>query len=137
LLVMPLDRILSETRAILDACLDAVITADEHGVITSWNAQAEAIFGWTAAETAGRLLVDTIIPPQYRAAHSAGLERFRATGDGPILGRRIEITALHRSGHEIPVELTVTAIRREGTAAFCAFVRDIRERREAEALLES
>jgi len=59
-----------------------------------------------------------------------------ATGEGPFLNKRIEITALHRDGHEFPVELAITSVRAEHTVVFSAFVRDITERRRAEAQLQ-
>src|SRR2546430_10453984 len=79
-------------RLLVAHALDAVITIDIQGRITSWNPQAERLFGWAQAEVLGRLLSETIIPPTYREAHERGLARFRATGEGPVLGRRIELT---------------------------------------------
>jgi C4-dicarboxylate-specific signal transduction histidine kinase len=78
--------------------------------------------------------VDTIIPMQHRDTHLRGCVHFLATGEGPILNRRIEITALHRAGHEFPVELTVTAIRLESWH-FTAFVRDLTDKRRVEEAL--
>ena len=119
-------------RALVNTALDAVITMDARGAITSWSAQAEAAFGWSADEAMGRPLADTIIPPQYREAHRHGLAHFLATGEGPILRRRIEITALHRDGREFPVELTVTPTRVGHSWQFSAFVRDITQRLRSE-----
>jgi len=119
-------------QAIIDAALDAVITMDGTGVITGWSPQAERIFGWPAAEAVGQRLSTTIIPPRHRAAHEAGLAHFLATGEGPVLNRRIEITGLRRDGHEIPVELAIAPVRLGGAWAFSAFVRDISERRVVE-----
>ena len=122
-------------RAVLDTALDAVITIDAAGVITGWNPQAEAVFGWRASEILGRTLSGVIIPPQYRDAHDRGLAHFLATGEGPILGRRIEITALHKAGREFPVELTATSVRLGDTWLFSAFVRDITDRKRLEEQL--
>ena len=69
---------------------------DVEGVITGWNPQAEATFGWSADEVIGRPLVETIVPHAHRAAHSEGLRRWRATGEGSVLNARIEIQGLHR-----------------------------------------
>src|SRR5437763_9600032 len=85
-------------KAIIDAALDSVITMDGDGVIRSWSPQAERTFGWPASETIGRRLSATIIPPRYRDAHERGLAHFLATGAGPVLNRRIEITGLRRDG---------------------------------------
>ena len=123
-------------KALLDSALDACVTMDETGRITSWSAAAETVFGWPASEALGRSLADTIIPPQHREAHARGLARFLETGEGPILRQRIEITALHRDGREFPVELTVTPIRLGDRWLFGAFVRDLTEEQHAEQALQ-
>jgi PAS domain S-box-containing protein len=112
-------------RLILDNALDAVAAMDRRGNVTDWNPQAEIVFGWTAAEALGRPLAELIIPERLRAAHWAGLSRYLAFGHGPILGRRVEMPALHRDGHEFPVELTVTPIVQGEEIWFSAFIRDI------------
>jgi PAS domain S-box-containing protein len=119
-------------KAIIDAALDAVITMDGDGVIHGWSPQAERVFGWPASEAAGRRLSTTIIPPRYRDAHERGLAHFLASGEGPVLNQRIEITGLRRDGQEIPVELTITPVRVGGAWLFSAFVRDISERKQVE-----
>jgi two-component system cell cycle sensor histidine kinase/response regulator CckA len=119
-------------KAIIDAALDAVITMDGTGTIRSWSPQAERMFGWPASEVLGRTLSTTIVPPRYRAAHERGLAHFLATGEGPVLNRRIEIAGLRRDGREIPVELTITPLRLADAWVFSAFVRDISERRQVE-----
>lgn len=125
-------------QAIIATALDAVVEMDDAGMITSWNPQAEAIFGWSAEEATGRKLSEMIIPFEYREAHESGFRHFLATGEGPILNRRIELTALHRDGREFPVELAVTPIQSGKGYTFAAFVRDITERNQAEeALRES
>jgi PAS domain S-box-containing protein len=125
----------SERRlaAIMASTLDSVVTMDVAGIVTGWNPQAEQVFGWTAQEAVGRTLADLIIPPRYRAAHEHGLAAFLASGHGPALGRRFEIAALHRQGHEFPVDLTVTPIKLEETWMFAGFIRDISLRKHAEA----
>ena len=123
-----------QTRLILDSSLDAVITIDARDTITGWSKSAEDIFGWSCEEAVGKRIVDTIIPMQYRETHSRGCEHFLATGEGPILNRRIDIMALHRAGNEFPVELTVTAIRLESWH-FTAFVRDLTDKRRVEEAL--
>src|SRR5438477_6565804 len=119
-------------KAIIDAALDAVITMDGDGVIRSWSRQAEQVFRWPAAEVVGQKLSTTIIPPRYRDAHERGLAHFLASGAGPALNQRIEITGLRRDGQEFPVELTITPVRIAGAWLFSAFVRDISERKQVE-----
>jgi PAS domain S-box-containing protein len=126
------------TRLILDTALDAVVMIDGQGSITDWNPQAERIFGWTKPEVIGRELAETIIPLQHREAHERGFRHYLNTGVGPLLRKRIEITALHRDGREFPVELSITPVGFGNQVYFSAFVRDITERKHAEeALRES
>ena len=127
-----LERSDHRTRQIVETAHDAFISIDSRGVITGWNPQAEVSFGWSRREALGRLLGELIIPERHRAAHRRGLERFLTTGEGPVLGRRLELTALHHDGREFPVELTISPIEVEQGYAFNAFLRDITERKGAE-----
>jgi diguanylate cyclase (GGDEF)-like protein/PAS domain S-box-containing protein len=123
------------TRLIIDTALDAVITIDQDGQITRWNDQAEAIFGWRHAEAVGQRLSELIIPPDLRAKHERGLKHYSETGEGPVLGKRIEITAQRRNGNIFPVELTIHVLKANNKVSFAAFVRDITERKLAEEAL--
>lgn len=122
-------------RSVIETALDAVVQMDAGGIITGWNRQAEKIFGWSAAEAIGRVLGETIVPPRYRAAHAHGLENFPASGEGSILNSRVELTGLHRDGHEFPIELSVTAVRTAGRVEFNGFIHDITDRKKAEELI--
>jgi PAS domain S-box-containing protein len=124
----------SENRksAILDSVLDSIITMDADGTVIEFNVAAERTFGYTKAEAIGRALADLIIPPVFRDAHIAGLARFLATGDGPVLGKLIEITAVRADGGEIPVELAITVIRSEQAPLFTGVLRDITARKQAD-----
>jgi PAS domain S-box-containing protein len=120
------------TRLLIESAYDAFVSIDASGVTTGWNAAAEAMFGWTRAEAVGRSLAETIVPSAHRDAHKRGIAHFLATGDGPILNQRLELTALHRDGHEIPIELAVWPVEANGTHTFSAFIRNISERKEHE-----
>ena len=124
-------------RAIVDTALDGVITIDSTGIVTDWNAQATAIFGWSREEALGRALAETIIPERERQAHEQGIREFLQTGTGAILNRRIEIVAQHRNGWELPVELAVSPTKIGDAYIFSAFIRDITDRRRAERRLAS
>lgn len=124
-------------QAIVDTALDAVITIDKDSRILGWNTPAQTMFGWPAAEAVGRSLADTIIPLRFREAHARGLARYLATGEGPVLNRRIELFALHRDGHEFPTELAVSPVRWGEEPLFCAFIRDISDRKRREHLLRT
>jgi PAS domain S-box-containing protein len=121
-------------RSIVDTALDAVVTMDGAGAITGWSPQAQSTFGWTRDEALGRSLAETIIPSPHREAHRHGLEHYLATGEGPVLNKRIEMTALHRDGHEFPIDLSITPIRSGGAPAFSAFVRDITDRKRIDEI---
>jgi two-component system cell cycle sensor histidine kinase/response regulator CckA len=122
-------------RRILESALDAVVGIDLEGRITHWNPKAVEMFGWPEAEALGKLLTETIIPPAYREAHARGLASFKETRHGPALNRRIELSALRRDGTEFPIELSITAIGAGPQTTFSAFVRDLTDRRKAEASL--
>ena len=93
--------------------------------------QAERTFGYAEDEALGRQLADTIIPEKFREAHIAGMRRFHDSGEAPILNQRLELMALHRTGREFPIEITITSpIREEHGFFFGAFLRDISDRRE-------
>ena len=124
----------SETRkaAVLDSVLDCIVTMDADGIVIEFNAAAERTFGYTKAEAIGRALADLIIPPPLRDAHTVGLARYLATGEGPLLGKLIEITAVRSDGSEIPVELAITAIRSDKAPIFTGVLRDITARKQAD-----
>jgi PAS domain S-box-containing protein len=119
-------------RGIVDTALDAFVQMDESGTISDWNSQAEKIFGWSRGEALGRSLGELIIPEIHRAAHKSGLQRFLRTGEGSVLGRRLEIEARRRDGKEIKVELSITALRRRNGVVFNGFVRDLTDKIAAE-----
>ncbi|HEV1998405.1 MAG TPA: PAS domain S-box protein, partial [Candidatus Dormibacteraeota bacterium] len=124
-----------QLRAIFDTTLMALIAMDEDGIVKDWNRQAEDMFGWLKGEIVGRRLSETIIPTQRRQALEQGLERFRATHSGCVPGQVIEISALHRSGREFPIELSISpAATVDGKTTFIAFLLDVTERKRAESL---
>jgi PAS domain S-box-containing protein len=120
-------------RSILTHAGDAFISLDAQGNIAEWNRQAEETFGWLRSEAVGQRLSSLIIPPDQRAMHDAGMNRFSRVGQGPRTNKRLQLTALHRSGREIPVELTVSAERdSQGNYVANAFLHDITEREASE-----
>ena len=128
----------AERANLLASAMDAIIVMDEQGIIREFNPAAEVMFGWTGASVVGQLLSEVIIPPALRERHRHGLEHRLRGGDGPIVGRRTDLTALRADGSEFPVELSVVRSRSEGAPLFIGFMRDVSERRAAEeALRES
>ena len=109
---------------------------DLAGIIVDWNDIAVDTFGWTRSEAVGSLLSDLIIPAQFREAHKRGITTYLHTGEGPVLRKRIEVTALRKSGAEFPVELSITPYQDTGAPVFLGFLRDITERKRAAENLE-
>ena len=123
-------------RLIMNAALDAIICIDVKGDITFWNPRAEVTFGWTESEALGQALAGLIIPEQYRKRHNEGMALYTKTGEGPALNKLLELSAIKRSGEEFPIELTIMPIKQANEDFFCAFVRDITERKKTEAALK-
>jgi PAS domain S-box-containing protein len=122
-------------RDVIAGALDAFVQINEQAEITEWNAQAEAMFGWSREEVLGRELGPLIIAPVHRARYQAGLEHFLRTGKGPVIGQRLEMDVLRRDGKQICAELSVTALRRRQGYVFNGFLRDLTEKKAIEAQL--
>ncbi|MEA2313351.1 MAG: hypothetical protein QOI03_43 [Solirubrobacteraceae bacterium] len=122
-----------QSLEILNVAHSAFISMDEGGRIVYWNLRAEELFGLSRASALGRPLAETVIPERHREAHWLGVKRFLADGEGPILGKRLEMSALRADGSEFPVELTVSALAERDSWSFHAFVLDISARKEAES----
>ena len=134
----PAAELMAAEPKLMASALDAVVGMDAEGLITDWNRRATEMFGWAADEVLGRPMDAVLLPERYRAAHRGGLQRYLRTGVGRILERRIEVEALHRAGNEIPIELAVVAVQRNGRLEFSGFIRDLsRERAALAALQES
>jgi PAS domain S-box-containing protein len=125
----------SRKSAVFESALDCVITIDHEGKILEFNAAAERTFGFRRDEAVGRTMAELIIPPSLREAHHRGFEHYLATGEAPIFGQRLELTALRADGTEFPVELAVVRVDVPGPPVFTGFVRDITERKQAERAL--
>jgi two-component system sensor histidine kinase/response regulator len=129
---LELDLSERRSRQILETALDAFVEMDSAGTILDWNAQAAATFGWTREEAVGRLFDHLVFPERFRAAGQEARRRFLASGEGPVVTKRLEVIALHQDGHEFPVEFTVSVMRNGRALLVTAFVRDITERKRFE-----
>ena len=119
-------------RAILDSALDCIIVMNASGRVVEFNPAAERVFGYTREEAVGKELAELIIPAALRERHRQGLRHFLETGEGPVLGRRIEITGVRADGSEILVELAITTFHIQKEPVFAAYLRDITARKEGE-----
>lgn len=119
-------------RAMLDTALDAVITIDADGIVQDFNNTAEDVFGYSKENIIGLDMSDFIIPERYREAHRNGLKHLAETGEGPVLGKRLEIEGVHENGTVFPIELAINNVDVGGKQLYTAFIRDITDRKEAE-----
>jgi PAS domain S-box-containing protein len=119
----------------LESSLEAIITIDHEGKVIDTNQTVEGVFGYTREQMLGKEMASLIIPPSLREQHRRGLAHYLTTGEGPVLGKRIELVAMHADGREFPVELAISPIRSPGKTMFTGYVRDITERKRAEEAL--
>ncbi len=132
---LELKRSEARQRAFLDAALDCVVSIDHQGRILDFNPAAEATFGCRCTEAIGRSMADLIVLPCFRRGDREGLAHYLASNHNPVLGKRIEVSALRSDGTEFPVELAITSVSLEETPIFTAYLRDITERKRAEATI--
>ncbi len=125
-------RLLDYNQAILEASLDAVITINSRGNVIDFNNVAEDVFGWSYDEIVGKTLAEYIIPENMRDAHTRGMKHYFETGNGPVLGKRLELYGLHRDGHVFPIEISISPTKSDTEQMFTAFIKDISERRDNE-----
>ena len=124
----------SEARkaAVLESALDAIITIDRDGRVVEFNPAAERTFGYRREDAVGRNMGELIVPPAYRESHRKGMEQYLATGVGPVLNQRLELSAVRADGTEFPVEVAITAIAAGADSLFTGHIRDITDRKRAE-----
>ena len=122
-------------RSVAEAASDAIISVDEKSSIITVNPAAQRIFGYSSAELIGQPL--TMLMPEYiRHLHRAGLERYITTNQKHISWQAVELPGLHKSGHEIPLEISFCEWTRKGTRYFTGIVRDVSERKQAQEALQ-
>jgi len=119
-------------RQIVETSIDSFIESDANGIITDWNAQAEASFGWSRSEAIGLSLYQTMVPKRYQQERKKIVAELLASGDASRMRNRFETRRLRRDGGEFPVELSISVIRTGKTPRFATFARDITERKRFE-----
>ncbi len=123
-------------RTVIESAIDGVITIDSKGIVTEWNRQCEVMFGFSKEEAIGKPLTETIIPKVHRKAHERGMKHYLKTGEGPVLGQKIEINAVRKDGSEFPVELAIVPVIMKGEHSFTAFISDITIQKAVQAETE-
>jgi PAS domain S-box-containing protein len=123
----------SESRmsAILNSALNAVVSIDSRGQITDFNTSAEKMFGHRAVDVIGKSMAELLVPPALREAYVQGFTRFLETGEGAIIGRTVEMSALRADGSEIPVEIAIAEVEGQESRLFTGSIRDITERKQS------
>ncbi|MBT3354348.1 MAG: PAS domain S-box protein [Candidatus Scalindua sp.] len=124
-------------RKISDAANDAIIMADSEGSITYWNKAAERMFGYPAEEVTGNKLEQTIIPDRYRDAHIKGFMKFCDTGQGAVIGKTVELSAIRKDNTELPIELSLSSAKVGDRWNAIGMIRDITKRKKAERRLDA
>ncbi len=123
-------------QAISDTALDAIIVMDAEGRIAHWNPAAERIFGYRADEAIGKNVHALLAPPEQQTQAAQAVAHFLRTGQGPVLGKILELEAVSKDGLRIPVELSVAAIPGTSCCRAAAIVREISARKRAETELQ-
>ena len=122
-------------RSILDTVPDGMVVIDEQGLIQSFSATAERMFGCTAAEVCGRN-VSMLMPSPYHESHDAYINRYLTTGERRIIGLGRVVTGQRKDGSVFPLELSVGEVKSNGRRLFTGFVRDLTERQETQHRLQ-
>ena len=118
-------------RSILATVPDAMVIIDEQGIILSFSAAAEKMFGYAEAEVVGEN-VSMLMPSPDRERHDGYLRNYRETGVRRIIGIGRVTTARHRDGNTFPIELSVGEAWVDGRRIFTGFIHDITERQRAD-----
>ncbi len=121
--------------SILSTVPDAMVVIDEHGIMRSFSATAERLFGYTAAEAVGQN-VSVLMPSPHREAHDAYIGRYLHTGERRIIGIGRVVVGERKDGSTFPMELSVGEMRSATERFFTGFIRDLTERQETEARLQ-
>ena len=132
------ERTLAESERhllrIIETAKEAIITVSgESGLVTAWNPAAEAMFGYHRNEVIGRSLLGFLAPSQFHEVAMAGMAHCASSGGASTVARTIELTAIHKSGEEFPIEISLSATNVEGQWFTTGVVRDITERMRAHA----
>ena len=133
---LKLEQALAESQArkrtILESSLDPIITINHEGVITEFNRAAEQIFGYPREKIIGTKPSDVLFPPTLGVGEQERIERYLNAGEGSLLGKRVEVTAVRSNGESFPAEMAMTISQEHGAAVMSFFFRDISARKKAE-----
>jgi len=116
-------------KSILEAVLDAVVTADEKGRIMDFNAAAEKIFQYSREEVIGKNL-SLLMPEPDRSLHDSYMRSYLEGGEPRIIGKKgREVVGMRKDGTTFPLDLSVNEIPESNQRLFVGILRDITERK--------
>lgn len=123
-------------KAITQNAVEAIITMDEKGNIQTWNNSASKIFGYTDKEVLGKNLHKTIVPERFRSPAIKAMKKFFITGNGNVIGKTVEVTAINKNKKEFPIELSLSKVKVNGKWNAIGVIRDISGRKAYETILK-
>ena len=123
-------------RKLASSAQNAIIMLDNDGNFFYWNEAFERIFGYSGREILGKEVHRLIAPERYHEDHKKGFARFRETGEGPVIGKTLELAAVKKDGTEFPIELSISALQFKDKWISIGIVRDITERKQAEEKIQ-
>ncbi len=129
-----LEEAASHYKAILETTVDAIITIDSQGIVQTFNAAAEKIFGYHAGEVIGNN-VKMLMPAPYRSEHDGYIGRYLRTGVPKIIGLGRQVTGLRKDGTEFPMDLAVSEVSLKDKRFFAGIIRDVTERKRLQEQL--
>ncbi len=122
----------SRLTTMFENVVDGIICIDRYGMVESVNRAVVKMLGYEKEELVGAN-IDRLIPQRYKQAHATSLRRYRESGVAHVVGKpAVELAALHKEGHEIPVELTLREMQLDGTLHFIGILRDLSQRKRHE-----
>ncbi|MDP2690137.1 MAG: PAS domain S-box protein, partial [Deltaproteobacteria bacterium] len=131
-----LKKLSDDYRRAIEMSLDAMIVADESGVITLWNPAAERLFGYSREEALG-MDIEALVPEDLKEKHRKGMEKFLKTGEAAIIGSVVEVEGVSKDGVRVPIEMSLSANKADNGWVFMAIVRDDTRRRKLEDELKA
>jgi PAS domain S-box-containing protein len=123
-------------QSVMESAIDAIISADVHGIIRAWNRAAAALFDYSPEEAIGQPL-ELIIPKQHHKAHQEGIRRVSSGGPSHVIGKTVELSAIRKGGLEFPIELSLATWFLDEDRYYTGIIRDISERKQAEQKFRS
>lgn len=129
------ERLESRFKALSTSAKDAIIVCNARGQVIFWNPMASMLFQFLEEEAIGKYIYDLIVPSQYIKKYRTDFQKFRKTGRWVLIGKTIEILAKKKDGREFPIEISISAMTSNGVPEATAIIRDISERKRAEATI--